>query len=342
MKRLRRAAVFVVIPVAIVLTAAYSWYRLSDTGKGWRYEDKLATYCDGLIPYEESAVFTSLNTEVGLSGDRREGYGDDSYHVCEVADLTVNIGLIPDAAIGWEYDSGILDMLRMVSSDYPPAPLGGGWHGFTDLRNTAVVLPCDNRPASVAVSITGDESHENPSEARTMGELAAATARNAAERWRCEAEFGSRIPKVSASKAMFGPGQETGTCKGIRIPESQWIDWMQEAEVDESSTAPVESCVLGESKARDEALYYLSASYGPYAQRLRSATDEPGSLNEDSGVSHGLAWATAACPGEARAIFRIYATEYAAPTKSFLLSALRTFAERSAARHGCTDMKLPG
>jgi hypothetical protein len=110
----------------------------------------------------------------------------------------------------------------------------------------------------------------------------------------------------------------------------------------ESSTALREGCVLGERKARDEALYYLSASYGPYAQALRSATDKPGSLNEDSGLSGDHAWATAACPGQARAAFTIHATVYAAPTNSFLLSALRTFAERSAARHGCTDVKLPG
>ncbi|MBZ9641366.1 hypothetical protein [Streptomyces sp. PSKA30] len=328
--------------MAVVLTAGYTWYRVSDTGERWRYEDKLATYCDGLIPYEESADFTGAR-EVALSEDRWEGFGDGGYYSCRLAVLTVNIGLIPDDAVGSDYDSNILSMLDTDSSGssaYLPVSLGGGWRGYTDMRNTAVVLPCANKPASVAVSIAGHESHENPPEARAMAELAATTSRKAAARWSCDADFGGPIPKVWGwSKATFAPGGAEGACKGIRVPESQWVDWMQES--DESSTSLRESCVLGESKERDEEVYYLSASYGPYAQRLRSATDEPGSLNADAGISRDRAWATASCPDMARAIFRISATVYAAPTKSFLKSALKAFAERSAARHGCTDLKLP-
>ncbi|MFD7438978.1 hypothetical protein [Streptomyces sp. NPDC059861] len=119
------------------------------------------------------------------------------------------------------------------------------------------------------------------------------------------------------------------------------MDWMHES-VD-SSSALKESCVLGESKAADEALYYLSASYGPYAQALRSATDEGNSLNAFTGTSGDRARerATASCADGVRAIFRISTTVYAAPTKSLLLSALKTFAERSARKHGCTDVELP-
>ncbi|MFG2030374.1 hypothetical protein [Streptomyces sp. NPDC048825] len=342
MKAIRRAALYLVLPLTLILAAGYSWYRLSDTGKGWRYEDKLATYCDGLIPYDESAVFTSLNTEVGLSHDAHRGFGDDSFNSCRVADMTMTIGLIGADAINSRWDRfEMLDALRSSASDTPPRPLGGGWQGYTDLRNTGVVLPCNNKTASVVVSIAGDESHENAREARKVGELAAATARKASDRWSCKTKFGGRIPSVSGPAVEDSPYSATGTCKGIRITgyESMYIDWLKESKA--SSTTPLEMCVFGEFGERCERLYNLEAAFGPYAQRLRSATDEPGAMNADAGIGIDMAWATAACPGSARAIFSIYATEYADPRKAFLIKTLRAFAEPSAERHGCTDLRLP-
>ncbi|AVH56167.1 MULTISPECIES: hypothetical protein [Streptomyces] len=340
MKVIRRAALYVVTPLALVLAASYSWYRLSDTGKGWRYEDKLATYCDGLIPYEESAAFTGLNTEVGLSYDTRRGFGDDAFSYCRVADMYVTIGLIADDAVGSDtVADDVFDELDSVTTDTLPAALGGGWYGYTDMSNTGIVLPCDNKPASVVVSIAGDASHDNPSEARAMGELAAATAQKAADRWSCEVEQGGRIPVVAAQAEQGSSYVATGTCRGIPIRENEEIHWIQETKA--TGTAPLEECVLGETKARSEELYYLEAAFGPYAQRLRSETDEPGTPNVDAAIGPNSARATAACPGAGRAIFSIYATEYAYPQKKFLLASLRAYAERSAKQHGCTDLKLP-
>ncbi|WP_189544435.1 hypothetical protein [Streptomyces gelaticus] len=34
---------------------------MSDIGKLWRYEDRLATYCEGLLPVAESAALTSYS-----------------------------------------------------------------------------------------------------------------------------------------------------------------------------------------------------------------------------------------------------------------------------------------
>ncbi|MEU2286444.1 hypothetical protein ABZ614_31715 [Streptomyces sp. NPDC013178] len=327
--------------LAVAFAAGYGWYQISDTGKGWRYEDKLATYCDGLIPYNESAVFTGLNTEVGLQSDKHYGYGSHGYNYCKVADMALTITLVPDDAVGSGSGASVVfKELQASPSDNVPVALGGGWYGYTDLRNTSVVLPCNNKSASVVVSIDGDESHENPSEARAMGELAAATARNAADRWSCKSNYGGRISKISSAPTeQRSAGAATKSCKSIPTPEDEGIDWIKES--DASGTTPLEECVLGESKARDEPLYYLKASFGPYAQGLRSTTDEPDALNADTGVSRHQAWATAACPGASRAVFSIYATEYADPQQSFLLSALRAFAEQSAVRHGCTDVKLP-
>ncbi|MEU9594644.1 hypothetical protein AB0D84_33660 [Streptomyces sp. NPDC048193] len=95
MKVVRRIGYFGVLPLVLALAAAWTWYRVSDTRRGWRYEDKLATYCGGLIPYDESAVFTGLDTEAGLSRDGEYGYGEDRFRSCRVADLTVSVGLIP-------------------------------------------------------------------------------------------------------------------------------------------------------------------------------------------------------------------------------------------------------
>lgn len=337
MRGLRRIALFGVLPLALALTAAYVWYRVSDTGRGWRYEHKLATYCGGLIPNHESAVFTSLDTEVGLSDDAEYGYGEDRFHSCRVADLTVSVGLVRADATPSEVSPDLLRTLAGGSSDHPPTPLGGGWRGYTDLRDTGVVLPCDNKSASVVVSIAGDASHENGEESRAVAELAAAVAREAADLRSCETTFGGGIPELSLSKGQIAPASASGTCEGIRIPEAQWVDWIQESEA--SDSAPLERCLLGETKARDEVLYSLEASFGPYAQRLRSADDEHW---PEPGLTHGSAQATASCPNSAvPAVFRIHATAYAAPTEQFLRSALHAFAKRSAVRHGCTDVQLP-
>ncbi|MEU0200832.1 MULTISPECIES: hypothetical protein [unclassified Streptomyces] len=338
----RRATLFGVIPLALILVGGYIWYQMSDTGKVWRYKDKLAAYCDGLIPYEESTVFTGLNTETGLAHDVHRGSGEGRFNLCRVSDMTMTIGLIADDAVNSRmYESEMLDTLRSSASDNLPKPLGGGWQGYTDLRNIDVVLPCNNKPASVVVSIAADESHENPRESREMGELAAAAARNASARWSCKTKFGGRIPSISGPAVKDSPSSATGTCEGIRISgyESMYIDWLEESKA--SGTTPLEMCAFGEFGVSSERLYVLEAAFGPYAQRLRSATHEPGAMNADTGLRLNMAWATTACPGSARAIFSIYATEYADPRKAFLIKSLRAFAERSAARHGCTDLRLP-
>ncbi|CAL9590704.1 hypothetical protein LMJ38_32540 [Streptomyces sp. R1] len=338
MRALRRVGLFGALPLVLALTAAYVWYRGSDTGRGWRYQDKLASYCGGLIPYDESAVFTGLNTDVGLSRDAEHGYGEDRFRSCRVADLTVSVGLVRADAVRSDVSPGMLNVLDSGSSEHPPTALGGGWHGYTDLRDTGVVLPCANKDASVVVSVAADASHENGEESRAVAELATAVAREAAGRRSCETTFGGRIPELSLSKGQTAPEAASGTCEGIRIPEAQWVDWIHESEA--SDSAPLERCLLGETKARDEVLYSLEASFGPYAQRLRSADHDE--HWPEPGITHGSAQATASCSdGTVPAVFRIRATVYAAPTEQFLRSALRTFAERSAVRHGCTNLELP-
>lgn len=338
-KALRRTVLGVALPVALVVSAGYGWYRWSDTGKGWRYADRLASYCDGLIPYKESAVFTSLDIDAGLSRDQHDGFDDERFDTCQVADLRVTVGLVAEDAVGSMSRFDILDMLHTQSADTLPVALGGGWYGYTDRRNTAVVLPCADRPASLVVSIAGDKSHDNDTEAHAVAELSAATARRAAERRSCEAEFGGRVPALMTAVEHSSPEAATGTCRGIGASEDDdGIVWAEETKA--SGSTPLESCELGGDSYGGEAMYRLEAAFGPYAQRLRSPSDENG-YSSDSGIGRDEAWATAACPDAARAVFSVYATDGVDPRRSFLRSSLRAFAERSAARHGCTDLRLP-
>lgn len=339
MKVIRRVALYVVLPLALAVVAGYSWYRLSDTGKGWRYEDKLATYCDGLIPYEQSVVFTDLDTESGLSFDTDHGTSDLRSNYCKVADIYLTIGEIPDGADNRRHGgSDVFDELRTGSWDTLPMALGSGWHGYTDMESTGIVLTCDNKEASVVVSALADESHASPGGARKVAELVAATAVKAADRWSCEAERGGRIPPLPAPSGEVNPSTAAETCRGI--PYADEVHWVKEAKA--TGTAPLERCVLGETKARDEDLYHLEAAFGPYAQRLRSTPSEAGGLNRDAGSDRNRAWATAKCPGYGpRALFTITTTEYAYPEGDFLRESLDAFAKRSAKQHRCTDLKLP-
>ncbi|GAX51463.1 hypothetical protein SO3561_02965 [Streptomyces olivochromogenes] len=63
MKVARRVGLFAVPPLMLVLAAGYGWYQWSDTGNRRRYEDKLASYGDALVPYAESARIPKVSTQ---------------------------------------------------------------------------------------------------------------------------------------------------------------------------------------------------------------------------------------------------------------------------------------
>ncbi|MGW7080752.1 hypothetical protein [Streptomyces sp. NPDC054866] len=179
----RGAALYAVLPLALVVGIGYGWYWLSDTGKEWRYEDRLAEYCGGLIPLEESAAFTHFD-RAGLSRDMQRGYGHHRFSYCRVADMTLIVGLLPHDAR--PSGSGLDDIFSELSSAENadlPLPLGGGWHGYTNMLNTSIVLSCSNRPASGVVTFSSDQPHEDSTGARAAGEFAAATASKAANRF---------------------------------------------------------------------------------------------------------------------------------------------------------------
>ncbi|MEV3923036.1 hypothetical protein [Actinomadura coerulea] len=348
MPGLRRAGLFGVVPLLVIAVAVFGWYRLSDTGRDWRYRSGLAGFCQGLVPEAESAVFTG-HEKSGLGRDEHIAEDDGlRWERCDVADLNLMIGDVADTLANTGTPSAFFTLLHRGSDELPVA-LGGGWEGYTDLRNTAVVLPCANRPSSVLVSAVSREPLAGPPQARQVARLVTATAVRAARRYGCDARPGGPVPPVSRPDGETLPENVDGTCAGIPVAtavDRGEVNWIKKT--DGGGNAPVEECVLGKTVAFSAAAYYLQANYGPYAQRLRTTRYDGGhggdgyGLQADSGIDPSSAWATARCPGHtARALFFVNATEYAAPTKPFLRAALRAFAGRAAERHGCTDLRLP-
>ncbi|MEU0372678.1 hypothetical protein ABZ070_20885 [Streptomyces sp. NPDC006283] len=330
---IRRLALYVALPLALASVAGYGWYQLSDTGRRWRYEDRLATYCQGLIPSKESAVLTDYDAEKGLPNDRHHG-GSDGYEFCWVGKTMLTIAWIPASARDDDGPRGVFDELRPDDGEALPLALGGGWRGYTNHANSAVVLGCGNQDASVVVSSSGVG---RAVAGRATAELVAATAVRAAEHWDCDAEAGGAIPSVPQQPEEKSRFEAEGTCEGIPMQDMDIIHWIKETPA--AGTSPLESCVLGETKARAEELFRLSAHFGPYAQ----------AQYPDSGTARGAGgskdhfWATAKCSGSA-AYFAVHATEYVHvddQVEDFTRSALTAFAKRSAGQHGCTDLKLP-
>ncbi|MFF8845814.1 hypothetical protein ACF08N_24365 [Streptomyces sp. NPDC015127] len=328
---IRRLALYAALPLALVAVAGYGWYQLSDTGKRWRYEDALASYCEGLIPPKESAVFTGYDTEKGLPNDWDRGA---DHQFCKVGRSLLTIARIPESARDDDGPRGVFDDLRPGERGTLPMTLGGGWRGYTNLASTAAVLECRNQDASVVVSASGSG---DTVAGRTTAELVTATAVRAAEHWDCEAEAGGPIPPVPAEPEEKSRFDAKGTCAGIPMHDMDIVHWLKETPAAETSL--LETCVLGETKARAEELFQVRAFFGPFAQAQYPEYES----TRDAGRFGDFFWATAKCPGtSARALFTISTTEYVhEDVEDFARSALTAFAERSAKQHGCTDLQLP-
>ncbi|MFC9608331.1 hypothetical protein ACFTTN_33445 [Streptomyces niveus] len=351
MKVIRPWTPYIVLVLILAIGGGYGWYRMSDTAKGWRYEESLKSFCEGLIPYEESAGYTGLDG-ARLSADYRAGGSEGDFDSCTVAGFDLTIARVPDSMLKSFDGNDAFDRLDEVPGDSPPIPLGGGWRGYTDLVNTAVVLSCDNKAGAVFVTADNDDVDDlddtydasDSERARGIAELVTATAVNAAEEWDCDAKAGGRIPRLPAPAERTSPYAPKGTCAGIRLHDQEYVHWIQDAPA--SGTAPLERCVLGETKAEAVHLFEFEAAFGPFAQRLRSDDPDVGTYRRGAGGAKGSYWASARCPGDGpRALFRVDPTQYVhidgGSVDEFARDALATFAERRAEQHGCTDLTLP-
>ncbi|WP_327358910.1 hypothetical protein [Streptomyces sp. NBC_01304] len=339
--RERLPMVGVALGLALVMAVGGGWYQWSDTGKRWRFDDKLATYCDGLIPQAESRPFTGRRTDSGELWEDTNG-SEQNRH-CTVGEMSLLVGLVPATGVGSrEGGPNTVAQLNASVPTYPPAPLGGGWRGFTDTVKSAVVLPCTNRNASVLVTADdADGDYGDARRARQAAELVAAVAVKAARHWSCSAVGGGRIPLLSAPGLEAATGSASGTCRGVPLRTYNIVSF---TETQASGASPVEYCLLGEDAM-------LESAYGPYAQRLRRGPDEPAIYPGTAGMNNVAVWASAKCreygSGALFILRRVPLEEpdpgYQMPPdeRTQKLALLKGFAERSAKQHGCTGLQLP-
>ncbi|MFF7205449.1 hypothetical protein [Streptomyces sp. NPDC008141] len=351
-----RWAGWIVGVLVLGLLAAWVWWRESDTAARWRFEEAMATYCGGVLAYEKGPLFEGLWPGLELPNDVALG---PEAQFCLVGEgrTAVTVALLR----GDYRDQDLERILRGSDSTLIPVPLTGGWRGTANGEVVRVLLPCQGGTDLVSVTVgsysslnaSDEEEARRKSESGWIGSdlywarFATATAAKASAHWDCKAEAGKPL---RALPAITGPEQTSeadGTCAGLPFARDHRLDTVQETVV--GAGALTEMCEVGASEYFN-ARYEFSASFGPYAARQRN---QGGQSNHDreAGVNkYGGVWASARCPGDAvRAHFTGFVPAEAATVwrpgekgkETFGLPAFREFAERSAKRHGCTDLRLP-
>lgn len=247
-----------------------------------------------------------------------------------------------------------------------PTPLGAGWsglfsydyHGGDDSASASVHLHCSGAMPDLVVSVSRDAdngAYNDPQQRIRLARTATGAARDAAARWKCDAPFGTTIRSVPlpVTEAEYQPVSQTdGTCAGLPSALPKWVATARGTVA--TASAPYENCVLGDEDGTS--MYGLTANYGLYAQQQLAHYrdshsyqdgDSPGNSPAGSFAGRtGFLWASARCPGnDERSLYLVDADSShgaaAWADHTFERAALAAFAQRSAARHGCTDLELP-
>lgn len=336
--------------VAVLVVAAAVFY-LSGGYRDWRDDRALDSACSGALPGDEvREVLGGGHPEVSEDGTVTASTGLLTH--CAVHG-TERTGISLEAREGPEYP-GLMTALKYHHSNYAQqmaVPLGAGWHGVLVHDNgplSAVVeLACtdaDHRGHGVLALIRTDgrdEAVERSARRRAaFGRLATAFATKVAEQHGCAAEPGDEIDSVPASPrtAPRSLAKGSGTCEAlpavVRRGSGLALDQVWQAPADGS--APLEDCyLLGGGKQR----YQLTAFYGGLAGNGHAAAGD---------VSRAVT-AKASCPdGSPDAFYALTRFEqsdddsrpHGEKVSAVERSALRTFAERSAERHGCSAVSL--
>ncbi|WP_431775827.1 hypothetical protein [Streptomyces cucumeris] len=368
----RRSRALMAVAVALTaLAGVIVWFA----GSGDRALDEA---CDGVLPVDDvravlgdGDVEVTNRTEGSFDGTGRSGRGNSLSVRCEVkaegtGSLTVSIAGSPRPED--EYGEGEL-YAAVPARDTLPVPLGHGWSGLfaTDSARlgdgedgeatTAVLLPCAKGGDSLLITvdtvlgrdITLDDPAARPDFVRT----ATATAEAADDHWDCGARLGKPVHGVDlpVNEDEYEPliGAE-GTCAGVPTAARSAVSTARETA---REGAPREICALG---ARDGSpRYRLEAYYGPYAEDARSQFtrdydyENVTPAEKPAGrLGRSAYWAGATCPrGAESALYLIRADDAdgdarRSPDLSYERAALKAFATRSAAHHGCEAPSLPG
>ncbi|OON82599.1 hypothetical protein [Streptomyces tsukubensis] len=351
-RTLRRVALWGVLPLVLVLLAAWTWYRVSDTGKRWRYVDRLSGYCAGLLPPQQTEKLTGLRTGT-FANELRRGGELKYYQFCSAAGRYITISRVPGAKQGeldpddiqWYFPYEDVDALPA------PVPLGGGWRGHTDVENTVTSLDCGNGGSVVVTAqgegtektMDGDRAPVDRAVVQEVAELVTATAARAADKWGCAAKPPTGPPRIPAMAHVPEPaaGVREGGCVGLPLDRDERIAWSWGGVVGRGSLE--ERCVLGTREEpyqgqQEGELYTLTAKYGMQAEAARIADHR---YSDEWREMRDPFMATARCEGSAvRARFTVAVWDQAADEKKGV-ALLKEFTRHAAERHGCTDVRMP-
>ncbi|MET8539228.1 hypothetical protein ABZW03_01015 [Kitasatospora sp. NPDC004799] len=336
------------LPVAAAVGLALAAGAVFYLGGGYdRWQDgrSLAGLCHGSVDTAEVADLLGVDRVRGKDAAAPEGLA-----ACSVdnADSPGNGSLDVRVDRG---ERGVGTALHALDRDRPSLatsmvmPLGHGRRGVLDLQGragaTAVVALACPAPGAEELLVTvhtlpagGRNLLDDPARRARFARVAARAADGAARVWGCTAPAGPEITEVPADTryVKVPDGAARGTCAGLPGVTN-------ESPADPG--APVEDCFL--YAGQDAPRFRLGAYYPPFAAVLPSVADYP--VTGPAGGRDGLAWATAGCPGGATALFTVDTVfdgnRAAAPDPALEKEALRTFAARSAQRHGCSPPHLP-
>ncbi|WP_030232793.1 hypothetical protein [Streptomyces sp. NRRL S-350] len=333
------------LPVAAALglpLAAGAVFYLGGGYDRWQDGRSLAGLCHGSLDTAEVKEFLGVDRMRG-----EDAVSPDGPAACSVVNPEHTGGFL-SVKTGWgqQGSAQALAALRRDRADLATtmaAPLGYGRRGVLDLQEddgAVAVLPLDcpgQGGKELLVTVKGlprTGGLDDAAQRARFARIAARTADGAARVWGCTAPSGPDITDVPADTRYrkVPAGQAAGTCSGLDGTTG---------ETAADPNAPVEDCFLYD--AGDSPRFRLGAYYPPFADALPKVAHYP--VAGASGSRDGLLWATASCPGGGTALYTVDTVDdgkrTATPDPAAQGSALRTFATRSAERHGCAAPQLP-
>lgn len=336
-KRVRRGVI--VVALLALLTGGYLWHHEGTPAV------RLANFCDGVLPVDEMLRVTGTNAN-GFSGGRLGSLHTNEFRntgelgtVCSInkpGAFRVSIEAMEDSKPFATYVSP-------HGGEVLPIPLGNSWSGFLAPSEKAlsgsVVLDCPGwrEGQGKGILVTGAWGNVNgyaPEIHKRLAKIITTAAERTAEQTACKAELGTPVNRIdrAVTKAKEAD-RATGTCEGV---ESQRTVLETAA-----STAPVEYCILKDGLR-------LSALYGEFAGSDFGGFEGEGP-DDLRGENKSTFWGTAQCSGGLQYAQFTAAAEQEGEREGFSerpptaqeYADLRTFAERSADRHGCKNLTLP-
>ncbi|QKV96619.1 hypothetical protein HUT19_37050 [Streptomyces sp. NA02950] len=356
--------------MALVLAMAAGWLFLSGTYGRWQDDRALDAACGGAVDPGEAKSLLGADRLKTATRYGRHGT-DNSSGAPVICWLDVGDGYRKRAVVRMEWRSQAWsphteakrdqnNYLALVST-----PIGHGWSGMMnhwldgdrDEGTATVVMDCRNTSGprkgdSLTTSVVSwtDRSYETAAHRIHLARLTTGIAGRAARAWGCDALPGGEVTAVEPMVSLDPVRPERtaplaaakGTCAGIPATSS-----LPRSLGTSVARAPIEDCfLLPETSGKKAAkpVYRLSAFYGTFADDQRRLTSSKKGYTSDGPLLTSFAdWAQARCPGTpATAVYAIskMPTRTAGRPHTYTRKALKAFAERSAKRHGCTDVRV--